>query len=53
MIKSKKYKGYDWFYNYYIDSKTGITILHGLYNSWYDIGVGYYYHTEEKGFWLK
>lgn len=52
-MKIEKYKDSNWFCYYYFDSKTNTKIGHGLYNSWYDIGVGYGYHVNKKGFWLK
>lgn len=47
----EKYKSNNWFYYYYIDSQTNRIICHGLYNdySW----VGYNYHNQQKGFWLR
>lgn len=39
----------NWFY-YYIDVET----FHGLYNSTNNFfGIGYSYHQECKGFWLR
>lgn len=54
-MKIEKYKRKKWFYyyNYYEDSKTYFRIHHGLYNSYYDYGIGYCYHNERKGFWLR
>lgn len=56
-IKKKKcrylYTFDTYLYHYYIDRKTNFQteIYHALYSSIYCIG--YYYHDEQKGFWLK
>lgn len=42
----------NWFYYHYWDNKTDKPILHGLYNEYYDVGIGYHYHDIVKGFWL-
>lgn len=43
----------NWFYYSYNNSKTDNLIYHGLYNSWYDSRIGYYYHGHDKGFCLR
>lgn len=40
------------FSHYYINNEIDQYIFHGLWFSLFNGSVGYYYHNEEKGFWL-
>lgn len=51
MITIKR-KHSNWFYYYYLDSKTNLLIYHGLYDDYSFYGIGYHYHSINKGFWL-
>lgn len=41
------------FYYYYNTNQIINKRIHGLCNSYYDFGIGYFYHGGMKAFWLK